>query len=81
MTTIKIAPLIHRVIEVNSNGKICMKSDFHGQADLVCTESEVIGQITALQSRLGFTIPLDSQVIQLIFSIIMHWLSQVRKLL
>lgn len=70
---------VYRVIEINSDGKIKLRNDFHSQPDIWYTDSDVIGQVTALHSRFGFTIPLSSKIVQRILPLATFLMRQIRR--
>ncbi|NEP56471.1 MAG: LicD family protein [Symploca sp. SIO2G7] len=70
---------LERIVEVRSDNQVCLTSDFYTQVNTSCKASDLIGHVISFRSRiLGLTIPLDSKVIQSIFSFIMSSLRRLR---
>ena len=59
---------IKRVVEVTTEGKVLLTSDFRGDGDIWLTIENIIGQVITLHTRWGFSIPLSTKVCRLLFS-------------
>ncbi|MCP2727689.1 LicD family protein [Limnofasciculus baicalensis] len=58
---------IKRVVEVTAEGKVLLTSDFRGDGDILLAVNNIIGQVTTLHTRWGFSIPLSVTALQLLF--------------
>ncbi|HBE16103.1 MAG TPA: hypothetical protein DEG17_18890 [Cyanobacteria bacterium UBA11149] len=59
---------IKRVVEVTTEGKILLTSDFPGDGDIWLAIENIIGEVITLHTRWGFSIFLSAKALQFLFS-------------